>query len=99
MRGVRDVGDAGASLRSGNEADGLAPPEPFGRQRIADDLCVTRRVRSLWHLSPPRALISSASRWRATRGAFQQPARAGAAIGAAGAGESGRSRIAPSPRA
>src|SRR5450759_4587612 len=72
MRGVRDAGDAGASLRSGNDADGPAPPEPSGRQHIADDLGVARRARchrieSLLAGSPsPFPLpqgVSSPGRW------------------------------------
>src|SRR5450759_925788 len=41
----RDIGDAGASLRSGNEGDSPAPPEPDGRQAVGGEYGVARRVR------------------------------------------------------
>ena len=43
---------------------GNSMTEPKGRRHIAGDLGVPARVRSLWHLSPRRALTSPASRWR-----------------------------------
>jgi hypothetical protein len=47
MRGVATMSDAGASSRSGNEADGPTPPEPGGRMGIAAAYCVARRRRSI----------------------------------------------------
>jgi len=65
------------SSSRGKTADCPAPPEPFGRPRIANDLCVAPRARCSRHLLPPawpkplrrgegprRALTSSASRRR-----------------------------------